>query len=106
MGNHQHGLGYRNCPGGKANFNSCLIIVDRFRKSMSFLSCHKEDTTMDTALLFWNNLISTCVVARIIISYRDPKLTSEFWINLYDILGTKTAFSTDYHPQTDGLAEG
>ncbi|MBW0465559.1 hypothetical protein O181_005274 [Austropuccinia psidii MF-1] len=60
---------------------------------------------MDTALLFWNNIISTCVVAKIIISDRNPKLTSEFWTNLYDIMGTKLPFSTAYHPKTDGLAE-
>ncbi|MBW0465217.1 hypothetical protein O181_004932 [Austropuccinia psidii MF-1] len=60
---------------------------------------------MDTALLFWNNIISTCGVPKIIISDRDPKFTSEFWTNLYDMLGTKLAFSTAYYPQTDGLAE-
>ncbi|MBW0588892.1 hypothetical protein O181_128607 [Austropuccinia psidii MF-1] len=60
---------------------------------------------MDTALLFWNNIISTCGVPKIIICDRDPKVTSEFWTNLYDMLGTKPAFSTAYHPQTDGLAE-
>ncbi|MBW0558208.1 hypothetical protein O181_097923 [Austropuccinia psidii MF-1] len=52
---------------------------------MKCLPCHKEDKS--------------------IISDRDPKFTSEFWTNLYDILGTKVAFSTAYHPQTDGLAE-
>ncbi|MBW0528551.1 hypothetical protein O181_068266 [Austropuccinia psidii MF-1] len=92
-------------PGGKENFNACLIIVDRFCKCVRFLPCDKEDTAMDTALLLWNNIISTCGVPKIIISDRDPKLTSEFWTNLYDILGTKLAFSTAYHPQTDGLAE-
>ncbi|MBW0512648.1 hypothetical protein O181_052363 [Austropuccinia psidii MF-1] len=92
-------------PGGKENFSSCLIIVDRFSKSVRCLPCHKEDTAMDIALLFWNNTISTCGVPKIIISDRDPKFTSEFWTNLYDILGTKLAFSTAYHPQTDGLAE-
>ncbi|MBW0559952.1 hypothetical protein O181_099667 [Austropuccinia psidii MF-1] len=60
---------------------------------------------MDTALLFRNNIISTWGVTKVIISDRDPKFTSEFWTNLYDILGTKLAFSTAYHPQTDGLAE-
>ncbi|MBW0593172.1 hypothetical protein O181_132887 [Austropuccinia psidii MF-1] len=60
---------------------------------------------MDNALLFWNNTISTCGVPKIIISDRDPKFKSKFWTNFYDILGTKLAFSTDYHPQTDGLAE-
>ncbi|MBW0568472.1 hypothetical protein O181_108187 [Austropuccinia psidii MF-1] len=67
-------------PGGKENCNSFLIIVDRFSNS-------------------------TCGVPKIIISYRDPKFTSEFLTNLYDMLGTKLAFYTAYHPQTDGLAE-
>ncbi|MBW0486693.1 hypothetical protein O181_026408 [Austropuccinia psidii MF-1] len=92
-------------PGGSENFNACLIIVDRFSKSVRCLPCHKEDTEMDTALLFSNNIISTCGVPKIIMSDRDPKFTSEFWTNLYDMLGTKHAFSTAYHPQTDGLAE-
>ncbi|MBW0490119.1 hypothetical protein O181_029834 [Austropuccinia psidii MF-1] len=60
-------------PGGKENFNSCLIIADRFSKSMRCLPGHKEDTAMNTALLLWNNIISTCGVPKIIISDRDPK---------------------------------
>ncbi|MBW0487712.1 hypothetical protein O181_027427 [Austropuccinia psidii MF-1] len=76
-----------------------------FSKHVRCLPCHKEDTAMDTALLFWNNIISKCGVPKIIISDRDPKFTSEIWTNLYDMWGTKLAFSTAYHPQTDGLAE-
>ena len=60
---------------------------------------------MDTSLLFWKNIISTFGVPKIIISDRDSKFTSEFWTNLCDMLGTKLAFSTAYHPQTDALAE-
>ncbi|MBW0532565.1 hypothetical protein O181_072280 [Austropuccinia psidii MF-1] len=63
-------------PGGKENYNSCLIIVDRFSKSMRCLPCHMEDTAMNTALFFCNNIISTCGVPKIIISDRDPKLPS------------------------------
>ncbi|MBW0478574.1 hypothetical protein O181_018289 [Austropuccinia psidii MF-1] len=85
-------------PGGKGSFNACLIIVDRFRKSMRFLPFHKEDKAMDTALLFWINIISTWGVPKIIMSDRDPKFTSEFWTHLYEMLGTKLAFSTAYHP--------
>ncbi|MBW0495711.1 hypothetical protein O181_035426 [Austropuccinia psidii MF-1] len=72
---------------------------------MRCLPYNKGDTAIDTALLFWNNMKSTCGVPKIIISDRDPKFTSEFWTNLYDMLGTKLAFSTEYHTQTDGLAE-
>ncbi|MBW0503167.1 hypothetical protein O181_042882 [Austropuccinia psidii MF-1] len=92
-------------PGGRENFNAFLIIVDRCSKSVRFLPCHKEETAINTDLIFWNNIISTCGVPKIIISDRDTKFTSEFWTNIYDMQGTKIAFSTSYHPQTDGLAE-
>ncbi|MBW0470915.1 hypothetical protein O181_010630 [Austropuccinia psidii MF-1] len=92
-------------PGVKENFNACLIIFDRFTKSISCLPCHNEDTEMDTALFFWNNILSSCGVPKIIISDRDPKLTSEFWTTFYEMVRTKLAFSTTYHPKTDGLAE-
>ncbi|MBW0571204.1 hypothetical protein O181_110919 [Austropuccinia psidii MF-1] len=75
------------------------------RKSVRFLPCHKEDTAMDTALLFWNNIISTCGVPKDIISDSDPKFTSEFRTNLYEILVTSLAFSRAYHPQRHRLAE-
>ncbi|MBW0461914.1 hypothetical protein O181_001629 [Austropuccinia psidii MF-1] len=61
-------------PEGKGNFNACLVIADRYGKRVRCLPCHKEDT----ALLFWNNIISTCGIPKIIITY---------------------------HPKTDGLAK-
>ncbi|MBW0557757.1 hypothetical protein O181_097472 [Austropuccinia psidii MF-1] len=60
---------------------------------------------MDTALLFWNNMSSTCGVPKIIISDRNLKFTSEFCTNIYDMLGTKLVFAIAYHPHTKGLAE-
>ncbi|MBW0490374.1 hypothetical protein O181_030089 [Austropuccinia psidii MF-1] len=72
--------------GGNENLNAFLVIVDRYSKSVRTLPCHKEDTAMDTALLFQNNIISTFGAPKIIISDRDLKFTSEFWTNLYDML--------------------
>ncbi|MBW0485096.1 hypothetical protein O181_024811 [Austropuccinia psidii MF-1] len=105
MENYQNGLGSRNCPRGKENYNACLVRVDIFRKSVRCLPFHKEDKAMNTAFLFWNNILATSGAPKIIISDRDPKLTSEFWKKLYDILGTKLSFYTAYHPQPNGLAE-
>ncbi|MBW0528888.1 hypothetical protein O181_068603 [Austropuccinia psidii MF-1] len=102
----------------RGKHTSALTIPDRDHISLILQECHdcpymghmSEDSTKErvastswwpTALLFWNNIISTCRVPKIIISDRDPKFTSEFWTNLYDMLGTKLAFSTAYHPQTD-----
>ncbi|MBW0519623.1 hypothetical protein O181_059338 [Austropuccinia psidii MF-1] len=92
-------------PGGKENFNACLVIVERYRESVRCLTCHKEDKEMDRALLFWNKLITTCGVPKVIISGRDPKFTSKFCTNLYQILVKKLSFSTSCYPQTDGLSE-
>ncbi|MBW0489493.1 hypothetical protein O181_029208 [Austropuccinia psidii MF-1] len=84
--------------------HACALALSH-RLTVRFLPCHKEDTAIDSALLLWNNIISTCGVPKIIISHRDPKFTSEIWTNLYEMIGTKIAFSSAYHPETDGLAE-
>ncbi|MBW0467268.1 hypothetical protein O181_006983 [Austropuccinia psidii MF-1] len=92
-------------PGGKENFNAFLVIVDRYTQDVRCLPCHKEEKAMDTELLFWESIISTCESPKIISIVGDPKFTSEFWTNIFYMVGTKLAFSTAYHPQTDGLAE-
>ncbi|KAI7935554.1 hypothetical protein MJO28_016425 [Puccinia striiformis f. sp. tritici] len=92
-------------PGGSYSYNSVLVIVDRYSKRARFIPNHKDDTAMEVAMLFWNRVMAEVGIPKIIISDRDPKFTSEFWRNLHDMLGTKLAFSTAYHPQTDGLAE-
>ncbi|MBW0500245.1 hypothetical protein O181_039960 [Austropuccinia psidii MF-1] len=91
--------------GGKENFNACLGIADRYSKSVRSVPCHYKDTAIDKVFLFWNKSISTCGIHKPIMSDRDPEFTSEIWTNFYEMLGTKLAFSTAYHPQTDGLAE-
>nr|GFD25584.1 reverse transcriptase domain-containing protein [Tanacetum cinerariifolium] len=40
-----------------------------------------------------------------IISYRDPRFTSNFWRSLQNALGTRQDMSTAYHPETDGQSK-
>ncbi|MBW0554847.1 hypothetical protein O181_094562 [Austropuccinia psidii MF-1] len=92
-------------PSGDKIYNACLVIVDRYSKTPIFSSCHKDDTSMDTALLLLSRVISHTELFKNIISDRDPKFTSALWTNLHRLFGTKLSFSKAYHPQTDGLAE-
>ncbi|MBW0466790.1 hypothetical protein O181_006505 [Austropuccinia psidii MF-1] len=88
-------------PGGVKSYNSFLVIVDRFRKTLIFLPCHKDDTD----LLMWNRVVSWTGIFTNIISDRNPKFTLALWTNIHQIFGTRLSFSTAYYPQTDGLAE-
>ncbi|MBW0574020.1 hypothetical protein O181_113735 [Austropuccinia psidii MF-1] len=90
---------------GDRSYIPCLVIVDRYSKTPIFLPCHKDDTPMDTTLLLWSRVISYTELLKNIISDRDPKFTSTLWTNLHRLFGTKLSYSTEYHPQTDGIAE-
>ncbi|MBW0496588.1 hypothetical protein O181_036303 [Austropuccinia psidii MF-1] len=92
-------------PGGDRSYNAFLVIIDRFSKTPIFLPSHKDDISMDTALLIWNILRSLTGIFTNIIIYRDPKFTSALWTNLHQLFKAKLSFSAAYHPQTDGLAE-
>ncbi|MBW0512229.1 hypothetical protein O181_051944 [Austropuccinia psidii MF-1] len=92
-------------PTGDRIYNPCLVIVDRYRNTPKFLLCHKDETAMDRALLLWNRVISHTGLFHNIISDRDLKFKYEVWTNIHKIIWAKLSFFTEYHPQTDGLAE-
>ncbi|MBW0532697.1 hypothetical protein O181_072412 [Austropuccinia psidii MF-1] len=79
-------------PGGDRSFNAFLVLVDRYSKAPMFLPCHKDDTSMDTAIMIQNIVISHTGLFQNIISDRDPTSTSELWKNLHNLCGTKLSF--------------
>ncbi|MBW0517518.1 hypothetical protein O181_057233 [Austropuccinia psidii MF-1] len=92
-------------PGGDISYNSFLVIFDRFSKTPIFLSCHKDDTAMHTALLIWNRVVSWTCIFKKIIGDRDPKFSTAMRTNLHQLFGTNLSFSTAYYPQNDNIAE-
>ena len=40
-----------------------------------------------------------------IVSDKDPRFTSRFWLNFQRALGTRLHFNMTFHPQTDGQSE-
>ena len=41
----------------------------------------------------------------VIVSDRDPRITSDFWQSLFKRLGSKLNLSSSHHPETDGQTE-
>ncbi|MBW0529332.1 hypothetical protein O181_069047 [Austropuccinia psidii MF-1] len=91
-------------PGCDKSNHACLVIVERYSKTLVVLPCHKDDTAMDTALFIWNRVISNTGLFENSISDSNPKFTLALWTNINKLLGTKLSFPSAYHPQTDGLA--
>ena len=40
-----------------------------------------------------------------IVSYRDPRFTTHFWMSFQKAMGTRLTMSTAFHPQTNGQSE-
>ncbi|MBW0530913.1 hypothetical protein O181_070628 [Austropuccinia psidii MF-1] len=91
--------------GGDRSFNECLVLADTYSRTPMFLTFHRDDTTMDTAIMICNRVIRNTGLFQNIISDIEPKFTSFLWTNLQNLFGTKMSFSTAYHCQTYGMLE-
>ena len=80
-------------------------MVDRLTKSAHFLHV-KIDYVLDKPTeLYIREIVRLHGIPILIISDRDPRLTSRFWGKLQEALGTRLNFSTAFHPQTNGQSE-
>ncbi|GKC47827.1 putative reverse transcriptase domain-containing protein, partial [Tanacetum coccineum] len=66
-----------------------------------------KNITMDFKLTrqYLKEVVSRHEVPVLIISDRDGRFTSHFWLSLHKALGTRLDMTTTYHPQTDGQRE-
>ena len=92
-------------PKTSRQYDSIWVIVDRLTKSAHFLPVREQYTMDRWAQLYVNEIVARHGVPLKIISDRDSRFTSNFWSRLQRELGTRLAFSTAYHPQTDGQSE-
>jgi hypothetical protein len=62
-------------------------------------------TAVEVARIFFDIVVRIHGVPKHIISDRDPRFTSKFWKQLWNLIGTELKMSTSHHPQTDGQTE-
>ena len=81
-----------------------LTVVDRFSKMAEFIGLAATDA-VTVANAFFTRVVCMHGMPKCIISDRDSRFTGHFWRELMSLCSTSLAFSTAFHPQSDGMAE-
>lgn len=92
-------------PPTARGYDAVFTVVDRLSKRTHFLPTTTNVTATDLAQLFFDRIFIIHGLPRTIVSDRDPRFTSKFWQSLFNLLDTKLAMSTAFHPQSDGQSE-
>ena len=88
------------------SFDSILVVVDQgLTKGVILTPCNKTITAKETGRLLLENLYKRFGLPDKIISDRGPQFMSKSFVKLLKLLGTTSALSTAYHPQTDSTTE-
>ena len=89
-------------------FNAIYTCVSKFTKTVKFQLCFVGEgqlTAKEVATLFFNGVVHTYGLPRVVLHDRDPRFASHFWKSLWALLGVRVALSAAHHPQTDGQTE-
>jgi hypothetical protein len=86
-------------------YNAIITFVCMLTKQAVFVRSHKNVSSKQLANIFIDHVFSKKGLPSVIISDRDPRITSDFWKSLFKSLGSKLNLSTAHHPQTDGQTE-
>lgn len=82
-----------------------MLVIDKLSKVAHFLEVKSTNYAIEMAQIFIKGVVRLHDIPKKNISNRDAKFTSRFWKELFAGLGTKLAFSTTYHRQTNRQTE-
>jgi hypothetical protein len=92
-------------PRTQRGVDSIFVVVDRFSRWHILFRVRRPAMRPTSQTCFSKRLLDLHGLPRSIVSDRDTKFIGHFWRTLWKKLGTNLAFSSAYHPQTDGQTE-
>ena len=82
--------------------DSIMVVVDKITKDAHFIPLETTHKATDVVDIFMKEVTRLHKIPKTIVSDRDLKFTSNFWIGLFKGFRTNLNFSIDYHPESDG----
>ncbi|MBW0486534.1 hypothetical protein O181_026249 [Austropuccinia psidii MF-1] len=88
-----------------SNFDSILVVVDRFSKMAIFIPAYGSITALDLAQIFIIHVFSKHGFTVSIVSDRGSLFVLSFWTQLCQQLKISRDLLTAFYPETDGQTE-
>ena len=86
--------------------HDCIVVfVDRLSKQFHAIATKTDLSAVELVSIFFREVVRHHGIPSTIVSDRDPRFTAHFWRTVFEMLRTKLAMSTSFHPQTDGQTE-
>jgi hypothetical protein len=82
-----------------------FVVLDRLTKFAHFFAIPMDYRAIHVAELFFREVFRLHGLPKQIVSDRDGCFINGFWQELFRLIGTELATSTNYHPKTDGQIE-
>ncbi|KAF8694387.1 hypothetical protein RHS03_08195, partial [Rhizoctonia solani] len=86
-------------------FDTICVVLDHLTLMTHLIPTRQDYTAKDMAQVYYTDVAKIHGYPDIIVSDRDKLFTSDFHKELNALVGTELAFSSNYHPETDGLVE-
>lgn len=92
-------------PRSKSGKDCIVVFIDMLSKMVHYAATTTTVTAAQLAKIFFAEVVRHHGIPTALVSDRDARFTSNFWRELWTLLGTKLRLSSAYHPQTDGQTE-
>jgi transposase InsO family protein len=90
----------------KVQGKDCIfVVVDRLTKFSHFFSIATDLSASHVADLFFRDIFRLHGLPKTIVSDRENMFMSNFWQEIFRVVGMTLTPNTRYHPQTDGQTE-